>query len=242
MFGFKKTNDSKDKTSSSDVVTINFGEMLDISFAEKFKIKTVITFAAMSVPIDHTQESKVWIAVSNKKLLEGFKGFNLKLLKEGQISGMNGLILGVAKNKTLDGVCLLGEIPLYAIQIENPKASLVILEVLSRRLNFKLNLDSLRERVKFVEEEINRLIGYLKGEYKEPKPLSEDEIERIKKELAAYTKLPESGRKKIEELFRQAIKDISKASELKKELDRWHVFEDYQDRFLDLFRKRRTNQ
>lgn len=217
-----------------------YGEEI-IKFIERFKVKTIITFAAMSVPIDHTQDSKVWIAVSNRKLLDGFRGYNLKILKDGQISGMNGLILGIGKLKGMEGICLLGEIPLYAIQIENPKASLAVLEVLSRYLNLTIELSFLRERARFVQEEINKLLGYLKGDYKEPRPLSDDEIERIKKELSAYTKLPESARKKIEELFKQATLDISKATELKKELDHWHVFEDYQDRFLDLFRKKKTD-
>ena len=31
--------------------------------------------------------------------------------------------------------------------------------------------------------------------------------------------------------------DISKAKELKSELDKWNVYKDYEDRFLDLFKK-----
>jgi hypothetical protein len=38
-------------------------------------------------------------------------------------------------------------------------------------------------------------------------------------------------------LFNQANQDRSKAFELKQELDRLGVFKDYEDRFLDLFKK-----
>jgi hypothetical protein len=38
-------------------------------------------------------------------------------------------------------------------------------------------------------------------------------------------------------LFERAVKDRSKAFELKQELDRLGVFKDYEDRFLDLFKK-----
>jgi len=31
--------------------------------------------------------------------------------------------------------------------------------------------------------------------------------------------------------------DISKANELKAELDQWNVYKEYEDRFLDLFKK-----
>ena len=44
-------------------------------------------------------------------------------------------------------------------------------------------------------------------------------------------------RQRIEELFEQAVRDRSKAYELKGELDRLEVFGDYEDRFLDLFQK-----
>ncbi|MCD6583255.1 MAG: hypothetical protein J7K71_01010, partial [Candidatus Omnitrophica bacterium] len=67
------------------------------------------------------------------------------------------------------------------------------------------------------------------------------DIEKIKKDLAAYTKLPQSAREKIEALFKEAKKDISKARELKEELDRWSVYREYEDRFLDLFRKEKDN-
>ena len=46
------------------------------------------------------------------------------------------------------------------------------------------------------------------------------------------------GRYVIEQLFEWAERDISWATELKLELDRWGVFYEYEDRFLSLFRKR----
>lgn len=213
-----------------------------IGFAQKQRVKLIYSFAALTIPIDHVQNSKVWIAATSRKLTLNFKNLNLKTLKEGQISGLNGLILGIAKDKNIDGVCLLGEIPIYTIQIENPKASLAVLEVLNINLDLGLNFNALKERAKFVEEEINKLIGYIKGELPPSAPLSEEDIEKIKKELAAFTKLPESARKKIEELFKLAAEDIAKAAELKKELDTWSVFKDYEDKFLDLFRKKKPNQ
>jgi proteasome assembly chaperone (PAC2) family protein len=211
-----------------------------LSLAQKHRVKLIYTFAAMTVPIEHAQDPRVWIAASSKKLVEEFKPLDLKILNEGQISGLNGLILGLAKNKGMESICLLGEIPIYTIQIENPKASAAALAVFGHKLGLDINLSALKERAKFVEEEINKLIGYIKGESMHTGPLSEDEIEKIKKELAAFTKLPESARKKIEDLFRMAAGDLSKAIELKNELDVWSVFKEYEDRFLDLFKKKKS--
>jgi hypothetical protein len=44
-------------------------------------------------------------------------------------------------------------------------------------------------------------------------------------------------RNRIESLFQQVIKGDLDPRDLKKELDRWGLFEEYEDRFLSLFRK-----
>ncbi len=50
--------------------------------------------------------------------------------------------------------------------------------------------------------------------------------------------LPKEARNHIEDLFQQVGNDISRASELVAELNRWDVFPEYQDRFFTLFRGR----
>jgi hypothetical protein len=51
--------------------------------------------------------------------------------------------------------------------------------------------------------------------------------------------LPADARIQIEDMFRRASHGECEPRELKDELDRWHVFEEYQDRFLALFGKTR---
>ena len=51
------------------------------------------------------------------------------------------------------------------------------------------------------------------------------------------TGVPKDARNFIEELFELVSKDVSRASELVTELNRWGVFEEYQDRFFALFQK-----
>ncbi|RKY34429.1 MAG: hypothetical protein DRP78_06560 [Candidatus Omnitrophota bacterium] len=211
----------------------NYAQLV-LDVASEFKVKRVFTFAAMPVPIDHMQKSKIWGTATNKKLIREMALFGIKPMHVGQISGMNGLLLAVAKQRHLDGFCFLAEIPLYAIQIENPKASKAVLKVLSKILGLKFDFTSLEERSKIIEEEIEKLVGYFKAGTM-PGPISEEEVEHIKKTLALITKLPKSVTKRIEDLFKAAEKDISKAAQLKDELDKWHIYKDYEDRFLDLF-------
>ena len=51
--------------------------------------------------------------------------------------------------------------------------------------------------------------------------------------------IPADARLRIEELFRQVSKGEREPSELKEELNRWGLFEEYEDRFFAIFRKGR---
>jgi len=214
---------------------------LIIDYVATLKVSRIFTFAAFPQPIEHTQGSSVWVTATDRQTLDELSKYNIKVLDEGQISGLNGLILGLAKERRIKGACFLGEIPFYTIQIENPKSTLAVLEVLANYLKLSFDFKPLEERTVFLEEEINKLISYLKGDTSahEPLPLSEADVQKIKKDLESFTKLPHSARGKIEELFREASRNLSFASELKKTLDEWGVYKDYEDRFLDLFKKKR---
>ena len=209
-----------------------------IYVARGFKVKTIISFAAMPQAIDHTQQSKVWFTATSKEIINILMKHNFELLSEGQISGMNGLFLGIAKKEGFDGFCLLGEIPLYTIQIENPKASYAVLDALARILKIQINFNALIDEAHGMEGEINKLLDYLKLGAP-PGPIGEEDIEKIKKSLTQLTKLPLSVKENIERLFTQAKADISKAKELKAELDKWSVYKEYEDSFLDLFKKKK---
>ncbi len=207
--------------------------VLDVAAA--FNVKRVFTFASLPAPIDHTQESRVWATVTEKKMMKELDKMQVQPLRSGQISGLNGLLLSVAKERRIEGMCFLAEIPLYSIQIENPKASKAVLSVFSKILNITLDFNGLDERAKIIEDEIEKLVDYFKtgnglG------PINEDDVENIKQTLAAVTKLPESAKSKIEKLFHAVAKDLTLANDLKKELDKWHIYKEYEDRFLDLFR------
>ena len=239
----------KNKNGKNDLIIFISSAQPDLSKAESysqkilhlaksFKAKTVVSFAAMPQPIDHTQPAGVWLASTSQELNNKFKDYRFNILSEGSISGMNGLFLGLAHKEGLEGFCLLGEIPLYTIQIENPKASYAVLEAFAKISGINLDLGELLNQSHTVESEINKLLDYLK--LGNPAgPINEEDIEKIKKSLSQLTKLPSSVREKIEQLFKEAEGDISRASRLKVELDSWNVYKEYEDRFLDLFKKSR---
>lgn len=51
--------------------------------------------------------------------------------------------------------------------------------------------------------------------------------------------MPLDARLRIEELFQQVASGERESGELKNELDRWDVFEEYEDRFLSMFKRGR---
>jgi len=208
-----------------------------VSFAREFKVSTVFTFAALPSPIEHLKNPGVWAVATHKDLIDKMKKLSVRIMPTGHISGMNGLLLGAAKEEGIPGICLLGEIPFYTIQIENPMSSLAVLDVLAKIINVKIDYKELEDHAELINQEIDKFISFLKDPESQEKPIGVDEIENIKETLSAYTKIPDSVKKNIEKLFEDARNDISQANELKKELDRWSIYKEYEDRFLDLFRK-----
>jgi len=209
-----------------------------VELAVYYRMVEIITFAATPVNITHHAEPGV-LAVSTKSdILKSFSGYGMKVMNAGHIGGLNGLLLGVGKDAGLIGTCFLGEIPFYTAKIENPKSSLAVLKVFSKYTGVDLDLSSLIQMGKFVEEEIDRVSKTTKqtlfGEETEKETREES---GIKEEGGGkeQQKIPPEARDRIEYLFELAEGDITKAGDLKKELDRWRIFQDYEDRFLDLF-------
>ncbi|MDD3345255.1 MAG: PAC2 family protein [Candidatus Omnitrophica bacterium] len=248
-FYFWKNPSSKKQKGKNDLVIFLSNAQPDLSRADNYAkviidlakslgVEAVASFASMPQATDHTQESRVWFAATDNKTKDSLNKQGFLPLQEGQISGMNGLFLGMAKKTGLKGFCLLGEIPLYTIQIENPKASAAVLTGIGKVLGMQINVQPLKDEAKAMESEISKLLDYLKlGSSGQSSPIGDEEVELIKKTLSQLTKLPVSVKEKIDRLFEESRRDISKAGELKVELDKWNVYKEYEDKFLDLFRK-----
>jgi proteasome assembly chaperone (PAC2) family protein len=137
--------------------------VLDIS--KKLRIKRVYTCAAAIAKIHHTEMPRVWGAATNQNLIEDLKKYDIVLRGDIQIAGLNGLFLGVAKERGIDGVCLLGEVPMYTTRIPNPKAALAILGVMTQMLNIKIDLTELSGVAKQTDEEMKRLAAEAMEEF-----------------------------------------------------------------------------
>jgi proteasome assembly chaperone (PAC2) family protein len=104
------------------------------------------------------ESPRVWGVATHREILPELERKEVRLLPEGHVSGLNGLLLGVGKRMGFEGVCLLGEVPYYTIGMDNPKSSLALLEKLSQLWNLPLDTSDLREASLKKEIEIEEFI------------------------------------------------------------------------------------
>ncbi len=235
-----------------------------IDYAKELGVERVITFAAMATQMRPEHVSRVFGAATDVEGVEELRRLDLTILEDGNIGGLNGVLLGAAAAVGLRGSCFLGEMPQVFAQVPFPKASLAILEAFTALTGIDVDLTELSEQSKAVEEQLGDLLHRVEEQYGPQPGVSDDEEddgdefedegeeiegrERVEEEEsrgiggAGYRYeepeegVPRADVTRIEELFARAAQDRSKAFELKRELDRLGLFKQYEDRFLDLFK------
>lgn len=137
--------------------------LLDVAI--RFQVKRVYTCAAALTRIHHTEPPQVWGVATTQQVAEDLKNYDLVLRGNLQIAGLNGLLLGVAKERNIDGVCLLGEVPMYATRIQNPMAALAVLNVLTKMLDIEIDLAELVQLATETRERMKQVAAEAMGEY-----------------------------------------------------------------------------
>jgi len=137
--------------------------VLDVGL--RFGIKRVYTCAAALSRMHHTEPPGVWGVATNQEATEDFKKYDLERRGNLQIAGLNGLLLGVAKEKGIEGVCLLGEVPAYATKIQNPMAALAVVKVLTKMLDIDIDMAELTQLAGETTEKIKQAAAEAMGEY-----------------------------------------------------------------------------
>jgi proteasome assembly chaperone (PAC2) family protein len=214
----------------------------------------MVTFASMSTALHPTGDPRVFGAATGETTLADLKRAEVQPLEEGQIGGLNGVLLGAGIDCGVPGLCLLGEIPFYAGGVPNPKAARAVLSVFSVIAGIDISLDGLAPHIAAMDRVLLEILEKAKHaaeqqrEGQDPDEESELKPERApERDEAAAESSEDEGpgqpgpdyttRERIERMFEEARRDRSKAMPLKEELDRLTVFKQYEDRFLDLFKR-----
>jgi proteasome assembly chaperone (PAC2) family protein len=182
--------------------------VLDV--AQKFGCKRIYTSGAAVAPLHHTARSRVWAVPNNPGLLDEMRQYDNTILMsgvegrggQGTITGLNGLLLGVARRRGIDAVCLMGEIPVYlqGFPFPYPKASKSVLEVLIATLGIWIDMDTVNHLAEQSEQELTTLYEKLPQEVK-------DQLDRLKQETIAA---PESGEAITEEDKKKILEDVDR--------------------------------
>jgi uncharacterized protein (TIGR00162 family) len=124
-----------------------------VKFAKKFGVKKVYTLAAY-ITGSFSNAPKVYGAGTTKRMLDSLTAGGATLMKDGGISGMNGLLIGIAALRGLDGACLLGETSGYVV---DAGASKSVLEVLSKTMGIPIDTSKLKEKAQETQKVIRQL-------------------------------------------------------------------------------------
>ena len=196
----------------------------------RFEVQQIFTFAAFAQPMSYRSPSQVLISCNSEALLNKIGDFGVIPMPDGHIAGLNGLLLGAAAARRIEAGCLLGTIPSYAMNFAYPKASLELIKTIGRIQNVAIDAAELEGSVEEMAQQLALIEDRIREFFPSVNKEEDEEIQAIDEE-----KVPHYVMDKIERLFLEARADRARAPELKRELDRWNLFELYEDRFLDLF-------
>jgi uncharacterized protein (TIGR00162 family) len=165
------TGDSQSQTIEGQFEVAN--SILD--FAEKKNVKTVITIGGYRNEVEGTPNV---VAVSTNPVLLK-KALNAKAVSSEAgtpIVGTAGLLLGLAKFRKMDAVCLLGETRGY---LPDPKTAKTVIEVLQGLLDVKVDLKGLDEEIERSKEILGKMQDIEKRRVQYMQKMRRVEEERI---------------------------------------------------------------
>jgi len=183
---------------------------LVLDVAAKFACHRVYTSGAAVSLTHHTLKPRVWAVPNREDLIDEVKRYENTILMseieqrggQGSITGLNGLLLGVAKKRGFEGICLMGEIPDYLSRtpFPYPRASKSVLEVITSILGISIDLTTLDNMAAQVENIIENL-------YEKFPPEIRDRIEQRK--FVIQTK-PETITEEDEKWIKEHIDEFFK--------------------------------
>ncbi|MCL2690315.1 MAG: PAC2 family protein [Chitinispirillia bacterium] len=202
-----------------------------LGLAQRLETPRIYTAAALPLSMSHTDPSKMLFAANNVSLIPELLKQGLSPMTQGAISGLNGLMLGFAAKSGIDAVCLLSTIPSYAGSLTYPKGAASVVSTIGSLTGAHICMDEIDAHARSVEPMFDHIEDKIKDFYLcADTPAAEENAEKVDHQEA-----PKYVMERIEKLFESAASDRAKAGELKKELDKWNLYELYENRFLDLF-------
>src|SRR5262245_34410663 len=131
-----------------------------VDYAKRLGTERVFTFAAMATRMRPEDHCRVFGAATDAEGVQELRQLELEVMNEGNIGGLNGVLLGAAAEAGLRGACLLGEMPHVFAQLPFPKASLASLETFTTMTGIELDFGELEERARGTEQQPGGLMAW----------------------------------------------------------------------------------
>jgi len=125
-----------------------------VDLALKLGAETVITVGAF-ITGKIAENPKVYGAASEPSLVKELQSLDVKIIDSGAVTWMNGLIPGLAKMKNLRSLFLSGETSGFMV---DPRAAVVILRVLAKKLGLQIDLTELEGQAKEIENALKTAV------------------------------------------------------------------------------------
>jgi uncharacterized protein (TIGR00162 family) len=148
-----------------------------LDFAEKYNVKMTVTIGGYRKEVEETP--KVVAVSTNPKLLN--RALQAKAIASpagNPIVGTAGLLLGLARLRNLDALCLLGETCGY---LRDPRAAKSVLRVLQKILHLKVDLSELEGQIEKSDEIVDKM-----QEIEERREAYVQKIRQMEKERITY--------------------------------------------------------
>jgi len=187
--------------------------VLDVG--ERFGCRRVYTSGAAVALTHHLVKPRVWAVATAKELVTEARSYVNTILmshvegrgNQGNITGLNGLLIGVAKKRGIEGICLMGEIPDYLSRVPfpYPKASQAVLEVLGSIVGISIDPGTLDDVAHQMESVIENVYQQFPSEIRErieqrkeiiqarPGTITEDDENWIKEHIDEFFKREDKG-------------------------------------------------
>lgn len=118
-----------------------------LELARQFSTRQVFTLAAYITGV-FVDKPRVFGTATDPEMIKLFSSHGVSPMDGGSITGMNGLVIGIAKLRGMKGTCLLGETSGYVV---DAKASKSVLETLLKMINVTIDMTNLEKRAKDTE-------------------------------------------------------------------------------------------
>lgn len=183
---------------------------LVVDAAESFGCSRVYTSGAAVSPTHHAVRPRVWAAASGQELGDSLGGYRnvvpmgeaMGSDKAASITGLNGLLLGIAKKRGLEAVCLMGEVPDYlsGAGFPYPKASRSVLEALSELADVPVDYE-------VIDKMVGQMEGVVEGLYER---LPSEIVERLEQRKVALESRSEGISEEDERWIKDHIEELFK--------------------------------